>query len=40
MLVTTDGSALAKHTIAPNLGVSSSRSYDVKRIAAYWFGEG
>jgi hypothetical protein len=35
-----DGTALVKHTIAPNLGVSVSRSYEVNRLDTDRFGEG
>jgi hypothetical protein len=35
-----DGTALVKPTIDHNLGVSGSRSCEVKRIGTDWFGEG
>jgi restriction endonuclease Mrr len=39
-IVLTNGTELAKHMIAPNLGVSVSRSYEVNRLDTDRFGEG
>ncbi|TAM55383.1 MAG: restriction endonuclease [Acidobacteria bacterium] len=38
-IVLIDGSALAKHMIDHNVGVSTSRSYEVKRIDSDYFSE-
>jgi hypothetical protein len=35
-----NGAALVKHMIDANLGMSVSRSSEVKRIDTDWFGEG
>jgi len=38
-IVLIDGSALAKHMIDYNVGVSTSGSYEVKKIDSDYFGE-
>jgi restriction system protein len=38
-IVLIDGSALAKHMIDHNVGVSTSRSYEVKKIDSDYFSE-
>ena len=38
-IVLIDGAALAKHMIDHNVGVSTSRSYEVKKIDSDYFSE-
>ena len=40
VIVLINGVALAKRTTSPNLAVSVSHAYEVKRIGTDWFGEG